>query len=103
ILSFLTEDSDANQCGREVVHLRIRLRGNIFRFGEGAAARPEGRRYVRPKALFRNALALHRAVPRRPRGGRFWRAASAESLLHGGRQWRRLEDHGFWKHLESDF
>src|SRR5260370_37158617 len=51
ILSFLTEDSDAHQCGREVVH-RWNRRGNNSRyfflrffmyFVERAAARPEGR------------------------------------------------------------
>src|SRR5437588_11750674 len=84
ILSFLTEDWHANRCGREVVQHGNHGRKYFFRgfmsfifcCGEGAAARPEGRRYVRPKAVFRDALALYRAVPRRPRRGGLRRAAS---------------------------
>src|SRR5437764_11446810 len=118
ILCFLTEDWDANRCGREVVRRGNRRHNFSLRFflsfffycGEYAATRPEGRRYVRPKALFRNALAVHRAVPRRPRCGGLGRAApnlswvrTSRYFLHGGRQWRRLEDDRFWKHVESDF
>src|SRR5260370_39924162 len=58
ILSLLTEDSDANRCGRVVVHRRNRRRDYFVQFGDRAA--------VRPKTLFQNALALQRTVPRRP-------------------------------------
>src|SRR5882762_365625 len=95
ILSFLTEDSDANRCGREVVHHRIHLCGNIFQFGRRAATRPEGRPAIRPETFLRNALALHRPVPRRPHRGHLRRAASAERFLHGRRQRRRLENYRF--------
>src|SRR5437879_5523635 len=94
ILSFLTEDSDANRCGREVVHRWNYFYNYFLRFDERAA--------VRTKILFRNALALHRPVPRRPHRGHLRRAAPAECFLHGRRQRRRLENHRFRKHLESD-
>jgi len=95
ILSFLTEDSDAHRCGREVVHRWNYFRNYFLRFGERAA--------MGSKILFRNALALHRPVPRRPHRGHLRRAAPAQRFLHGRRQRRRLEDHRFRQHLESDF
>src|SRR6266446_4508201 len=99
ILSFLTEDSDAHRCGREVVH-RWNHRHNYFLYfflycGERAA--------MGSKILFRNALALHRPLPRRPHRCHLRRAAPAQRFLHGRRQRRRLEDHRFRQHLESDF
>src|SRR5882762_2259435 len=58
ILFLLTEDSDAHRCGREVVYRRNYFHNYFLRFCERAA--------VRSKTLFRNALALHRSVSRRP-------------------------------------
>src|SRR5260370_730608 len=94
ILSLLTEDSDANRCSTQVVHRWNRRRDYFVHFGERAAARP--------KTLFRNALTLHRAVPRSPHGGHLRRAASAERFLHGCRHWRCLDDHRFWTHMISE-
>src|SRR5437879_5022171 len=66
ILSLLAEDSDAIGCGREVVH-RWNHHDCFLYFNERTA--------IRPEALFRNALALHRTVSRRPHGGHLRRVA----------------------------
>src|SRR5260370_11732771 len=95
ILSLFLEVSDAHLSGREVLHPRIHLHGNIFHFGERAT--------IRSEALLRAALALHRAVSRRPHRGHLRRAAPAQRFLHGRHHWRRPEQHRFWQHLESDF
>src|SRR6266576_3727626 len=96
ILSLLTEDADAN---REVVCRWSRHHSYFLyfsmHFGERAA--------VRAEALFRDALALHWAVSRRPHCCHLRGAAPTQRVLHGGRQRRCLEDHRFRKHLESDF
>src|SRR6266481_763764 len=96
ILSFLTEDADAN---REVVCRWSRHHSYFLyfstHFGERAA--------VRAEAVFRDALALHWALSRRPHCCHLRRAAPTQRVLHGRRQRRCLEDHRFWKHLESDF
>src|SRR5258708_1144610 len=111
ILSFLTEDSDANQFGREVVQVWNHRRNYFLRFFlsfflylvERAPPPPEVRPETRPKTLSRNALAVPRPVPRRPPRGHLRRATPAECVLHGRRQRRRLENHRFRKHVESDF
>ena len=50
----------------------------------------------------RDALALHRPVPRRPDGAADRRAGPAERLLHRRQQRRRLEDDRLRPHLDAD-
>jgi hypothetical protein len=62
------------------------------------------RRYcagIRSKTFRGDAVEVHRSVPRRADGGDHGRPASAECFLHGGSEWRRLEDQRFWQHVES--
>src|SRR5271157_73347 len=58
---------------------------------------------VQPETLRRDALALHRAVPRRAHGGDQRRAAPAQRVLHGGGEWRSLENDRLRQHVVSDF
>src|SRR6266446_9893928 len=77
ILFLLTEDSDAYRFGREVVHRWNRRRDYFLRSGKRAA--------VRSKTLLRNALALHRPLPRWPHRRHLRRPAPAQRVLHGRR------------------
>src|ERR1700674_30909 len=83
------------RCKREMDFLRTNRHAHIRCTG--------GRAAVRSEILWRNALALHRPVPRRPHRGHYRRPSPAKCFLHGGGERRRLEDNRFRQHVEPHF
>jgi hypothetical protein len=58
---------------------------------------------LRSEIVSGDAMAVHRAVPRRAHCGHYRSSRATESVLYGRGKWRSLENDGFWQYLVANF